>query len=159
MESKLIYTEAESVRVDWLVPIWQGHLCNRARTPCGVQAFYSDSMWTGLRLVQARSPRTETGQHRLCCLIECPKIEHNQGLNPWSPDYHVTLSAQLATLPNGLSSQLCYLGNDHLLPTIYRVGVFAAYRMWPKIKVLYITRCAFLRRIQIWWSQVRIFPN
>jgi hypothetical protein len=39
------------------------------------------------------------------------------------------LSAQLTTLPNGLPSELCYLGNDHLLPTIYRGGVFAAYRM------------------------------
>ena len=30
-------TESESVCADWLVPIWQGHLCNRAWTPCGVQ--------------------------------------------------------------------------------------------------------------------------
>ena len=64
------------------------------------------------------------GLHRLCCLIECTKIEHNQGLNLRSPDYHVMLSAQLTTLPNGLPSELCYLGNDHLLPTIYRGGCF-----------------------------------
>jgi hypothetical protein len=38
-ESELIFAESESVRTDWLVPIWQGHLCNRARTPCGVRAF------------------------------------------------------------------------------------------------------------------------
>ena len=94
----------------------------RARTPRGMGSDYSE-----LGLV--RSPRTETGPHGLCCLIECTKIEHNQGLNPQPPDYHVTLSAQLTTLPNGLQSELCYLGNDHLLPTIYRGGVFAAYRM------------------------------
>ena len=83
----------------------------------------------GLRVESEHFIRTETGPHGLCCLIECTKIEHNQELNPRSPDYHVTLSAQLTTLPNGLPSELCYLGNDHLLPTIYRGGVFAAYRM------------------------------
>ena len=67
-----------------------------------------------------QSLRTETGPHGLCCLIECIKIEHNQRLDLQSSDYQVTFSAQLTTLPNGLSSQLCYLGNNHLLPTIYR---------------------------------------
>jgi hypothetical protein len=36
MESELICAESKSVRMDWLVPIWQGHLCNRARTPRGL---------------------------------------------------------------------------------------------------------------------------
>ena len=27
MESELIFAESESVHMDWLVPIWQGHLC------------------------------------------------------------------------------------------------------------------------------------
>ena len=31
MESELICAESESVRVDWLVPIWQGHLCTELR--------------------------------------------------------------------------------------------------------------------------------
>ena len=83
---------------------WQGHLCTEL----------------GLRVESEHYIRTP---HGLCCLIECTKIEHNQGLNSRSPDYHVTLSAQLTTLPNGLPIELCYLGNDHLLPTIYR-GVF-----------------------------------
>ena len=86
----------------------------------------------GFRTESVRSPSRNplsTDLRGLCGLIECTKIEHNQGLNPRSPDYHVTLSAQLTTLPNGLQSELCYLGNDHLLPTIYRGGVFAAYRM------------------------------
>jgi len=60
-------------------------------------------------------------------------------------------SEELTTPPNGLTDGLYYLCNDHLLPTIYT--------LWPKIKVLYITRCVFFRRILIWWSQVGIFAN
>ena len=146
MESKLICAESESVHVDWLVPIWQGHLCNWAQTPCGVWAFYSDSTRTGLGLVRART-RAESEDWNWSAQTLLSDWVHKNwtqpGLNPQSPDYHVMLSAQLTTLPNGLPSELCYLGNNHLLPTIYRGGVFAAYRMWPKIKVLYITRCSF----------------
>ena len=47
------------------------------------------------------------------------------------------MSEQLTILPNGLADVWYHLCNDHLLHTIYRGGVFSAYKMWHKIKVLY----------------------
>ena len=95
------------------------------RIPIRIFGVHIETLWLGLR--------TE-----ICCAQKLYTARN------WTPSHLITeshdTSEHLTVTPNGLVYSTYYLCNDHWMATIYRGGVFAAYRMWPKINISYITR-------------------
>ena len=110
------------------------------RIPIGIFGVHVETLWPGLRTEICRTEKICTGRI---------------WTHSWA-SHHVRYQSIWPLHQMGLYVQhTIYVMTTGWLPYI-EGGVFAAYRMWPKIKISYITRCVFPRRIWIWRSQVGI---